>query len=282
MKTKLELAEELEKKEKWKEAFQIYKEIYDNSKEHKILFKLGFLASKLKNHAEAITYYKEYLKINPKDFHTYHNLGIEYFLMQDYENSKKMLIQSIELKPDFIRSYLLLGYLYEIIEDYQSALKIFSKILQKDRKNKLAAEGIILSLIKLKQYERSFEICNRFLKIYPEDLTLQNLKTGILIYLNKPEEFYQELKEITEKNEKYKLFEKFIKDFKNQREKKYKDFAEEVQNKLIQKTKKLQEKEDSKTYLDLSLLSLFSGDKENALEYLKKALETKSKEKLES
>lgn len=281
MNNNLKLAAELEKKEKWEEAFQIYKEIYDNSKNDKILFKLGFLASKLKNHNESITYYKEYLKRYPKDFYAYHNLGIEYFLIQDYEKSKKMLMQSIELKPDFIRSHLLLGYLNEIVENYENALKIFSSVLKIDNKNKLAAEGVILSLIKLKQYEKSFEICNRFLQIYPDDLTLKNLKTGILIYLNRSDEFYQELKEITEKSEKYKSFEKFIKDFQNQREQKYTEFAKEVQNKLILKTKELQEKEDSKTYLDLSLLSLFSGEKEKALEYLKKALETKSKEKLD-
>lgn len=274
---KLRLAKQYEQKENWNQALELYKELYLQSKNPAFLFKLGFLSSKLKNHKEAINYYIEYLKHIPKDVNVLHNLGIEYFQIQDYENSKHMLLRSIEIDSNFIRSYLILGYIYEILEDYKEALKIFSLVIKKDPNNKLAVEGIVLSLIKINELEKALEICNQYQKIFPENLTLKNLKTGILLRLNKTEEFYHELKEITEKDQKFKSFERYLEDLKGKRENEYKEFANEVQKKLAQKTKEIHEKEDSKTYLDLSILSLFSGNKENALEYLKKALEIKSK-----
>ncbi|MFN3604594.1 MAG: tetratricopeptide repeat protein [Leptonema sp. (in: bacteria)] len=275
MKDKIRLAKEYEDIGNWEKSYQIYKNLYKETRNSKLLFKLGYLASKLKNHTESIQYYLDYTKIHTKDANAFHNLGIEYFQIQDYENSKKMLLKSIEIEPNFIRSYLLLGYVYELLEDHQNALKIFFSILKKEPKNKLAIEGTILSFVKLKNYEKAYELCNHYLKIFPEDTTLRNLKTGILLNLNKTEEFYQELKEITEKDTKYKSFENFIVELKTKRQKEYTEFANEVQKKIILKTKEIQEKENSKSYLDLSLLSLFSGDKENALKYLKKALESK-------
>ncbi len=277
MKDKLILAKQLEQKGDWSRSFEIYKEIYIQLKNPKLLFKLGFLSSKLNRHKQAINAYTEYLKYFPKDVNALHNLGIEYFHIQDYENSKNMLLESIQINSNFIRSYLLLGYIYELLGDFQNALKIFSLILKKEPNNKLAIEGIVLSLIKSEKLEKALEFCNQYLKIFPENLTLKNLKTGILLKLNKTEEFLEELKEITEKDHKFKSFEQYVEDLKNKRENDYKQFAEEIQQKLILKTKEIQEKEDSKAYLDLSLLSLFSGNKQNALEYLKKALDAKSK-----
>jgi len=58
----------------------------------------------------------------------------------------------------------------------------------------------------------------------------------------------------------------------------YKEFLNEIQEKILQKQQELEKNEDTKTYLDLSLLSLFSGNKDEALNYLKKALDLGQKD----
>jgi tetratricopeptide (TPR) repeat protein len=130
----------------------------------------------------------------------------------------------------------------------------------------------------LKKYETALKICEKYLKIYPEDLMLKNFHAGILFELGKTDAFYEEIKEISEKDKRYKSFEEYVQKIQQERKDEYKEFLNEIQEKILQKQQELEQNEDTKTYLDLSLLSLFSGNKDEALNYLKKAFDLGQKD----
>jgi tetratricopeptide (TPR) repeat protein len=107
---------------------------------------------------------------------------------------------------------------------------------------------------------------------------LKNFHAGILFELGKTDAFYEEIKEISEKDKRYKSFEEYVQKIQQERKDEYKEFLNEIQEKILQKQQELEKNEDTKTYLDLSLLSLFSGNKDEALNYLKKALDLGQKD----
>ncbi len=277
--TNLELAaKNYESNQNWENAYKCYWELYQLTKNYVYLYKLGYTSSQLQNHKKSIEFYKLYLKKNNKDWTAFYNLGVEYFQINLYKESIACLKKAIQFNPDYLKSYLLLGYTYEISNNFTESKKYFQFVLKKDPHNKLAIKGLIFSLIQLKEYNTAQIICENYLKIFPDELTLKNLYTGILLELGKVNEFIEELKEITEKDERYRSFDEYLKKFQSERNQENLKFIKEVQKKLIEKTKELQKKEDKKTYLDLSIISLFSGNKENAIEYLKKAIEIHKKE----
>ncbi len=276
IKEKIQKAKYFETQQDWKNALILYQELYEITKNPSYLNKMAYSSSQLKEHHLSINYYKKYLEINKEDWIAYYNLAIEYFHINKWEDAITSLKHAITYKKDFTKSYLLLGYIYELQNQYKEAIEQFNLVLKQDPHNKIAIKGIVYSLIQLKQYEKALSICEQFLKIFPNDLVLKNLHAGILFQLGKSEAFIEELKEITEKDENYKSFENYLNKMRKERNKEHIEFLEEVQKKLIQKSIELEEKKDKKTYLDLSILSLFSGNKEEALEYLKKAIEYKN------
>lgn len=272
---KLNKAKQLEIQQDWNQATTLYKELYEITQKTDYLNKIAYIYSQLKEHKQAIAYYKKYLEIEKEDWTAYYNLAIEYFYVNEWNHAIESLKNAIHFKKDFTKSYLFLGYIYELQNNFKEAIQQFNFVLKQDPHNKIAIKGTIYSLMQLKEYEKALNICEHFLKIFKDDLMLKNLHAGILFQLGKSDAFIQELKEITEKDNNYKSFENYLNKLKNDRREEQIQFLEEVQKKLIQKSIELEEKKDTKTYLDLSILSLFSGNKENALEYLKKAMETK-------
>jgi tetratricopeptide (TPR) repeat protein len=272
------LAKKSEENQEWDKALKYYLEIYKKSNDPLLLKKMGFLYSQLQKHKEAYLSYKKYLNYVQNDWKTFYNIAVECFQLNQLEESINYLNQSIKIHPDNLKGYLLLGYIYEILNQFQESLKFFTYALNKDPHNKIAIKGIVISLVKLKRYKEAQKICEKYLKIYPDDLVLKNLYAGILFEIGKIDQYVEEIKEISQKDPHYKSFDEYLDKIKEERSIEYQNFFKEIQQKFLQKTMELKEKEDKKTYVDLSILSLFSGNKEDALNYLKKAMELNKKD----
>ncbi len=275
-------AQNYENQKQWESALKCYEELYQKTENKKLFYKMGYLYSQIQDHKKAIQNYLEYLKKFRNDEYAYHNLGIEYLHLKEYEKSILALKKSLELNPNFLRSYLVLGYIYERLNDFENSIRLFRFVLQRDPKNKIAILGVIFGLVQLKQWEIAKKECESYLKLYPDDLKLKDLYSGILFQLGQTREFIREIKELSQRDERFKNFDDYLREIKDSRNEETQQFFSEVNQKLIKKTREAENKKDKKSYLDLSLLYLFSGEKEKAFDFLIKAMESKEKHKKNS
>ncbi|MCS7204761.1 MAG: tetratricopeptide repeat protein [Leptospiraceae bacterium] len=281
MKTLIELqnlAKEAEKTKNIPKAIYYYKQLYEITRKPAFLFQLGYLESLIPNHENSVSFYEKYVDYNPDDTIAYYNLAVEYFHLKNYPKSILNLKKAILKKPDFLQAYILLGYIYEVMENHQEAFRYFQRVLSIKPNYHLALQGIIFSLIKQKLYDQALGECEKYLNLYPNDRFIKNTRVQLLIQLKKTEEAFSEIKTLVETDERYKSFENYIHQVQERREHEFQEFLSETQKKLQEKLASLEEANEEtnperKTYLDISLLSLFSGKKEQAIEYLQKALE---------
>lgn len=268
------LAKEAENNRNWLQAIRYFDELYRKIQNPKLLFSLGYLSSRIPDHEKAIHYYTQYITYHSDDPVAHYNLGVEYFHLQEFTKSIFHLKKTLELQDNFLRSLLLLGYIHEILSLPDEAKKYFEQALRINPDSKIAIQGLLVSLLKLNCGEEALSLCEKYLQKFPGDTMLRNLKIQILIQLRKTETLYRELSELTEQKESYKSFDAYIQKIQNNQETSddYREFLENLHQKMEIKLQESEKENDKKTYLDLSILSLFSGNKEQAIRYLTRAL----------
>lgn len=104
-------------------------------------YNLGLLYSQVGLHKEAENEFKYAVYLDPKHSKTYHNLGLLYFLEEDYDNAIEQWNKILEIEPDFPNKYIVLnnlGIIYKKKEMPDRALEYFLQALQ------LAPEGSII------------------------------------------------------------------------------------------------------------------------------------------
>ena len=83
---------------KWKEAIEDYKQIRNRA--FNPASGIGFCYLCLKQYKEAIDYFNEAIKIDPKDYTIYRGLGRTYAEIQDFEKALFFLTKAISLRND--------------------------------------------------------------------------------------------------------------------------------------------------------------------------------------
>jgi tetratricopeptide (TPR) repeat protein len=72
---------------------------------------------------KAIAYYQKALEVNPEFILCYHNTGVSYFLLGEYNKSIDNFEEIIRNSPLDGPSYLYLGWIYKRLEHYRTAKK---------------------------------------------------------------------------------------------------------------------------------------------------------------
>ncbi|ACX72856.1 TPR repeat-containing protein [Methanocaldococcus vulcanius M7] len=94
------------------------------------LFGVGYCLNALNKFDEALGYWNEYLRLNPKDASGWFNKGVSLYNLKDYKNAIYCFKKVIELNPKDVDSYLFIinAYLYQ--KDYNGALEYVNEILK--------------------------------------------------------------------------------------------------------------------------------------------------------
>ncbi len=90
-------------------------------KESAFLLGKGNLAFSDKEYDKAIAYYKKSLVVNPDFVLGYHNIGVSYFLMGEYNKSITNFEKILEEIPLNGPSYFYLGWIYKRLEHFKMA-----------------------------------------------------------------------------------------------------------------------------------------------------------------
>ena len=78
----------------------------------------------------AIREYQEEIRINPRDFRAFTNMGILYYEAKQLEDSARCFQKAIELKPDDPRGYYQLATVYKMMGRDEEAGRVL-KMVQK-------------------------------------------------------------------------------------------------------------------------------------------------------
>lgn len=105
---------------------------------------------------------KEIVKFNPKEFTTWHNLGVLYYYIKDYQKSINAYKKALEIKPNYIDAWNNMG----------------------------------LSFLRMKKFNQALNSYNQCLKIEPDNIETLIRKTTVLFKLNKKNEFIELYKTI--------------------------------------------------------------------------------------
>lgn len=145
------------KKDNYQSAIDIYLKVISIFPEHYYAHLwAGTAYSAIEQNEEAISCYKQALKINSKGFDAYYNYSQLEMKQNRYKSSLDLLLLAIKFYPFKAEAHSNLYYRKGLLEyylfDYQDALESFNKSLEysPDNKNALngraiAAEGILSS-----------------------------------------------------------------------------------------------------------------------------------------
>lgn len=267
------------------EAMALYRDVLkSDARNRPAWINLGTLLSRKGDHTGAIACYRRALALHEDDTILF-NLGSELFRKKEHAAAIDHLRRALALNPGFFRAALLLGYIHESLEQYAEASQAFQRALSLNPSSRIAALGLIVVLGEQNRNEEALKICEVHLKKNPDDSALLNLHAALLMKLGRYRESFEELKQVTSSNEKYLSFEQHLKQARSERDQETAAFFDDVSDRLKQRTERLRErieerkkqqqkgivKEDMKDLVDLSLLHLFSGDKDRALAFLLEA-----------
>lgn len=282
-----------------KVAMSLYKKLLREDKSNRPAWiNLAALFSLQKETESAITCYRRALALK-EDAIVLFNLAGELYKNKDNDSAILNLNRALELQNDFFRATLLLGYIYESQENFDQAVIAFRRALSLNRSSRIAALGLIVSLTEVDQNQEAYTIAQYYLKIQPNDTALLNLNAALLMKLGRYKESFDQLKQVTSTHQKYTSFDDHLKKAKQERDQETISFFETANERRKERTEQLKKRieerknrqqkiltkedinEDTKDLLDLSLLHLFSGEKDKALAFLieaKKFADKKSRE----
>ena len=117
--------------EKFDKAVNILKDGSKFSKPINLVLKsFARMALEIKEYDLAIALYLRVIKLFPKDFYAYNNLGVCYEALNQFDLAKRNYIKAVNLNPSFEDGLCNLGNLYRSEGDFSQAEKYFLQALK--------------------------------------------------------------------------------------------------------------------------------------------------------
>lgn len=240
--------------------------------------RLGLIYSKLESREKAIYNFTIAAKILPNE-KSFYNLAVEFYKAKELDKSIEVLKKNIANHISHIESYLLLAHIFKKQKNDHESVNLLNDVIKIDSKNKSALGGLVVLFFDIGNFSDSLKYAGIYLSLYPGDSRILLIKTEALLQTGNIEESGELLKKIamedpgftsfTEKiNKKQALPEekKFFENLKSRTDKKLHEFEAKLE--MSQENPDDFSAPDSQDAMDLSLLYLFNGETEKALEYL--------------
>ena len=261
---KLKKAEKLELKKDYKLALKEYKSILEEEKKlPQVWFQAGSLYSRVSKSRKALICFEQAIRYGyPKNL--YYNLGIEYFKLADYEQAFDCIQKCIQDSPKFLPAFLMSAVIANRMSNTAEAMISIENLFKIDPDHRAAHSAMVVLCLKKKDHKKAFYHIERLESLGEGIHILDRLKTKVLIEKGDLEGSIDLLRNISQEDPKIeKLNSTIKKEISLYKKKEFSAKKKEIESKA---------KKKSSEWLDLSLLSLFGGDIEKAMDELKKAL----------
>ncbi|MDH5717781.1 MAG: tetratricopeptide repeat protein [Spirochaetia bacterium] len=226
----------------------------------------GAIYSRMGKNNKAITCYKKAASIK-KDKRAYYNLAVEFFRVDKFKETEENLMESLKQDDSFFQAYLLLGYSYGKTGEHEKSEEAIKKALKINPQSKPALTALSLLYYHTNRYNLSLKYVERLLKNSPEDSVLQKLYGKLNLENGNLTESIEAFKKSAENDTTIKKLYETLEKEQTERQKQKIIVKKRFYEKKSQKT--------SKDWLDLSLLTFFSGEPSKAMEYLSRAQQSK-------
>ncbi len=271
----------LEKSGNNKEAKDLYsKVIVSDPAFHLAYQNLGVIYAKEGNHAHAIDAFSKAIKISP-DFKNCYNIAVSFYRLKEYEKSVHFLKQSLHLEKKFVLAHLLLAQIYQIQENDEKTEIYLTNVIKIDPKHKSALGGLAMYYYERNRYPESLRMLERYLLLYPGNAQLRLIQSEILAKQGHYKASANLLVEMSKTDAGFTSFNQTLEAAWKEEDEMAKESLHRIQGKAKKKLKEFQAKlelsrenpeefapPDPQEALDLSLLYLFNGNPEKAMQYL--------------
>lgn len=210
----------------------------------------------------AIKYFQKANDIQ-EDYISLYNIGSLYYKKGEYKKAILTLEKSKQKKSDYIMSYLVTGLSYSRLNNIKAAVSNFVNVLMIDPSNKTALAALSIIYHNSGRLSDSYSLMKRLSEKYPTDEKIINIKSDILYFSGDAAESVKEIKDLKKRSEKFKRYDEYIKSIPV-------DICNDRYGTLEDKVAKLEsgEEKNSENLMKLSLVHLFSGNTDSAIDYL--------------
>ncbi len=261
----LKSALKLEKIGKYQAALKKYKEILALDQKHfQAWLNAGAIYSKIHKSEKAIICYTQALK-QKKDEIVYYNLGTEYFKLHQFTDSMEAVKKCLQQNPQFLSAYLLLAVIADQLGHFKVAFDSIKVLLRFEPHHRGAHTAMVVLCIKNKAHDMASSYLDKLNALGERKQVIDQLKSKLLLSKGDIVESVQLFQIMSRENPELK---RIVKNLKKELPSENRKIINKKKNRLDNKSNK-----KDKDWLDLSLISLFEGDGEEAMHYLEEVVD---------
>ncbi len=271
----------LEKSGKLSEAKSKYLAIIGTDPNFHLAYQnLGAIAAKAGQHAEAIEHFSRAIKLSP-DYKNYYNVGVSFYRLKEYEKAIQFLKQSLHHEKRFVLGHLLLAQIYQILENDEKTEIYLTNVIKIDPDHKSALGGLAMYYYERNRYPESLRMLERYLILYPGNSQLKLIQSEVLAKQGNYKASANLLAEMVKTDSGFTNFNDTLANIWNEKDEIAQKSLERIQGTAKKRLKEFQTKlelsrenpeeffpPEPQEALDLSLLYLFNGNPEKAMQYL--------------
>lgn len=245
----------------------------------KSYFNQAVILEKEKKWDDAISLYEKAISKDPKFIQAWLNLGSLQFKLGKKDEAIQSLKNALKLNKRLVQAHLILAQIYREKEKDKQTETYLTNAYKLDPKNKFAIGALAVFYFDNEKYNESLKMVNQYLSLYPDDKNLKLLRSEILIKQGNYKESLNELTQLTHQDSGFTQFNDSIENLK--KDEKFIEKLDEIKLKTKKKLKEFKAKlelskenpedflpPDPQDAMDLSLLYLFQGDSDKAIQYL--------------
>ena len=140
---------------------------YQRSPENQKRFDRAQQATDKKKFVEAITFLKQILSDDPKDFQAWTELGTVHLVREDADEAAKAYRQAVEVRPRFFLALMNLGRLLLLQKDYEGAVIVFTRAVEVKATSPEANYYLGEAYLQVKKGSKAVIYLNEALKLDP-------------------------------------------------------------------------------------------------------------------
>ena len=147
------------------------------------LTRLGFLNFEQGNLKKAKRFFKKALDADPFQENAYSHLGEMYYFEKNYKEAEIFFRKELDRTLDHYESLYYMGCIYNLKKEYHRAIIFLEQALRYDEFSKRYYtvddfsiwKQLCLSYYKIREYDKSYEITQKVLRLKPEDIYILDL-----------------------------------------------------------------------------------------------------------
>ncbi len=134
-----------------------------------VWFEVGYTADEAGRHAEAVTAYKEALRLKPDEALAWVNLGVAYAGLGQHDKAVNAEQEAIRLKPDDALAWLNLGFAYGHLGQYDKMVSAEQEAIRLKPDEELAWFDLGVAYGHLRQYDNEVSAEQEAIRLKPDD-----------------------------------------------------------------------------------------------------------------